>query len=230
MGALPAVEEELPEDFWEELSDEHLVAVGRITVAAGRLEARLHDLAEAVIDPEPNVVRVLLGGAPFDAQVSTLVKVVDLKRPGGAWPAFRTWSEAAKAAMRERNKLLHGEWVVSFSKADGFVPAISTRSKRGPTDDDKVELHATAEQLEATAARLQALAREASALFDEMVEWGGSYYKDENGYWIPLWARGMLDGVAPHPAHVAVAEVISAAKTSARAPAKTFPSIARSSS
>ncbi|MFW6776090.1 hypothetical protein ACOACO_17535 [Nocardioides sp. CPCC 205120] len=174
-----------------DLSDEHLMAVGRITVAAGRLEGRLHEMAEAVVHSDPNVVRVLLGAARFEAKLETVGKLVELKRPGGAWPLYKTWADAARAAMRERNKLLHGEWMVSFGD-DGLVPAIYTRKRTGMSDDE-VDLHATAEDLDATADRLEALAEQAETLFVDMVEWGGSYYVDDSGEWAPLWTRIKID-------------------------------------
>lgn len=176
------------------LSDEHVMAVGRVAIAAGQLEAGVFRLAEAVVHHNPRAVGEILKGAQFDRVLTTVTDLVRLKRPGGTWDYFEVWVDEARRAMKMRNTLMHGYWLNAVDgEGGGLVPAIHGRSMRG---NDHVAHHPTPQKLQATAATLERLASRVDDLLDEMVPWGGSYEQNSDGQWTPIWARELF-GIDP---------------------------------
>ncbi|MGR0320363.1 hypothetical protein [Agromyces sp. ZXT2-3] len=105
-------------DQWAkpDLGDELLVALGAVAYWSGRLEERLFWLAASLLDPwysgfdDPDE-RALAAtrGLGFDALRQLVIRVLDVEGRD-SHPELRRTLRDAETLMKERNRVVHGEW------------------------------------------------------------------------------------------------------------------------
>lgn len=132
-------------DFW--LPDDVLLAIGKVTVAAARLEHGTHMLLE-VLWGEPRG-RFSDVAANVKRQVRLFEQVVGMGSE--AVDRVLEWVERAKATMRERDRLMHS---AAFQTLTQEGPHTGVRIRSGETWDLR------AEDVEDLAGRLRDLAVE----------------------------------------------------------------------
>jgi hypothetical protein len=111
------------------LNDDHLRALGQLSVNAAAVEAMTRIVANDLIDDDPRVGKVLLASAPFSQVADRIIPLLELRAPSRR---TTTWLQdavtASKEAMQSRNTLLHSHW---FDDDDGIS---QLRRKKGQPD------------------------------------------------------------------------------------------------
>lgn len=94
------------------VSDEHLLALGRLAYHAAQLEFIVEVLLNELIDEDPAVGGALTTGMTFAARHQRILSLIPLKDEDELFsPMLRAHLAWAKQAMEERNRLLHSRWV-----------------------------------------------------------------------------------------------------------------------
>lgn len=160
--------------------DSHMLALGRATAAAGRLEVVVARIVEDLISPDPAVARAVISGMTFEKRLDLVEKLATIKRPiteDNPWPKFTEWKARCKDAMRQRNKLVHSDW--NFApNPDGTVSAqFSSVNRKGETVSDTYRDG----QLDQVAVDLGHLGGDGMLLYLDMLPWDGSFVVDEGG-------------------------------------------------
>lgn len=107
------------------VSDEHLLALGRLAYHAAQLEFIVEVLLNELIDEDPAVGAAMTGGMSFAARHQRILALIPLRDEDELFsPLFRDHLAWAKQAMEERNRLLHSRWV---HREDGS--AVQVRGK-----------------------------------------------------------------------------------------------------
>lgn len=160
--------------------DSHMRALGRATAAAGRLEVVVARIVEDLISPDQAVAQAVISGMTFERRLDLIEKLATIKRPiteDNPWPKFTEWKARCKAAMIQRNRLLHGDWTFA-PDPDGTVSAqVRSVSRKGQTVRDTYRDG----QLDQVAADLGRLGSDGALLYLETLPWSGSFIVDEDG-------------------------------------------------
>ncbi|MCB5282725.1 MULTISPECIES: hypothetical protein [unclassified Arthrobacter] len=115
------------------LSDEHLIELGTVAVHASRLEFAAAELAAELLDPKPEVGFALTTCMTFERLLALVHSLIELRVNDPQYSArFEGVRKLAESAMRERNRLMHGHWVVSWNHATmRMQDDLATRARRG---------------------------------------------------------------------------------------------------
>jgi hypothetical protein len=95
------------------ITDEVLKTLGRIAVSAAKLENMTLVLVRELIDDDPRVGRVAMGGDPgFARVVQQLVPLAELRGLDESLVRrFQQAAVSARRAMEERNRVMHSHWM-----------------------------------------------------------------------------------------------------------------------
>lgn len=163
------------------LTDEQLIILGEIAVAAARLEYQLALVVGDFIDPDPTVSQVVTAGLSFERMVELGRRLVSLraKTPEhkAAAERFVAITGEAMSAMRVRNQVLHGHWVV---EEEGGVshPTLRTRTRKGEVTS---RLFVDMTELEEARTRLARAASTVQVWYVGTLEWNGSFRERSDG-------------------------------------------------
>jgi hypothetical protein len=110
------------------IDNAHLLEIGRLAVAAGRIEATLVYIAEVLVSPDvPSIGSTIVGKQQFSS-VAKLAKGILKDRLGTeASPAsylldpVTSWIADAGRIMEWRNRLLHATWMIYAAQRTATV-------------------------------------------------------------------------------------------------------------
>jgi hypothetical protein len=92
--------------------DEHMLALGQVTAAAGDLELAAFALFRMIHGGGEEVVRVITEGLSFDRMTELTVKLAKVVLPASTelHDQLAEWRAASKEAMKDRNAMSHAAW------------------------------------------------------------------------------------------------------------------------
>lgn len=161
------------------LSDEHLLLLGKVSVAAAIVEYELGTLLRDLVHPDHEHAGAVLGQMSFD-RAASLTVVLAGKRLDADDPRLTRLKQLTKRAgdaMTTRNRLLHGRW--ARREVDGgMVPAVLTRTKRG---DLLIELHATTAELSRVLEELMRIGEDLRWFYNGTIDWSGAFERMPDG-------------------------------------------------
>lgn len=179
------------------ITDEMLRTMGLIAVAASKLEDITGILARELIDDDPRVGRIAMGGDPgFSRIVTRLVPLSEARNlPIAFTERLATAVLAGKSAMEERNRLLHSNWM---SGSDGGGEPVQARSDR---KGGRFYLEVTADDVSAIFMALSLAERTIRELWVELAHEVGRAESDEAGRVVRLPDRWPDAETRASPSH-----------------------------
>jgi hypothetical protein len=182
------------------ITDETLRTMGLIAVAASKLEDITAILARELIDDDPRVGRIAMGGdLGFSRVVTRLVPLSEARNLPTAFTELLAAAVlAGKTAMEERNRLLHSNWM---SGTDG--EPLQVRSDR---KGDRFYLEVTADDISATFMALSVAERAIRKLWVEVAHHFGRAESDATGRVLRLPDRWPDAETKASPSHTWSAE------------------------
>jgi len=148
------------------VDDEHLLALGRVVVAATWLETIVDHLARWLVDDGPLYYETVAGlpaAKMCDLAVRLAKRVVDDEQ---AVEDLEAWTKKVRGVQEERNRLLHAEHLGS---EDGHADRALIISVRGKRRTPPIEISASVADLLDLAARIDALSEAAMELQGRLV-------------------------------------------------------------
>jgi hypothetical protein len=101
------------------IDDAHLVAIGRLAVAAGQIEANLVYITELLVAPDvPSIGSAIVGKQQFSSVAKLAKSMLGERLGAAASPApdllepIKSWITDASRIMEWRNRLLHATWMI----------------------------------------------------------------------------------------------------------------------
>ena len=143
------------------VDDEHLLAIGRVVVAATWLETILDHVVRCLVDDGP-VYTEMVSGQSMDRLCDLAVRLADhvIADPVAARD-LRSWTKDIKDISLARNRLLHAGHLGSEDNEPGRALIIEVRGKRRTP---AFEMTASVDRLLAVAGRIDELSRRGSEL------------------------------------------------------------------
>jgi len=149
------------------LSDEHLIALGRITVNYSFMEFMLRSCLMLLGGADDKVTLALTSGLSFDALLSRVASVSEIRVAQGLRPAaeyeieFDPLKNRIREAARKRNDVVHAVWEVGDTPGVITPRKIERRPKtdmlgEGKTPLTSMDLSSISEELLAVASELAA--------------------------------------------------------------------------
>lgn len=174
--------------------------MGLIAVAASKLENITAILARELIDDDPEVGRIAMGGElGFSRVVTKLVPLCEARNLSTAFAErLKTAALVGKSAMEDRNRLLHSNWM---SGRDG-EPVQARSEGKGV----RFYLEVTSDDMSATFMALSTAEREIRRLWVELVHELGRAESDAMGRVLRLPDRWPEAETRASPSHTWSAE------------------------
>jgi hypothetical protein len=146
------------------LTDNHILAIGRIVVAFNELEESAEFTLQVLMGGAPNVVwQVLTVGEPFDRLIFRIAMLTRLRLPyPDLLEDLEAWMREAKKVQDDRNRIVHTGWTYFPDTEDDVAVSLKMTSKK-PFGDLRDyapgDLHAIADRIGEVADALDVLRR-----------------------------------------------------------------------
>ena len=120
------------EYFGTSVNEAHVFHLGEVTIFAAELEYTAARFAWELIDENPQVGISVTAGMTFERMNSLIERLIEKRLPSDSGTArhYRSASDLAVKALRDRNRLLHGHWTHSFGSPGESDVITRTRKAR----------------------------------------------------------------------------------------------------